>query len=103
MIHLNDLLAPGDKFVIGKVRAQHHKDIRNKWYRDEVVLALPTAASEVARFDNFNIKTLKDVKYHLRKKSVWQLVQAHGLLRFKQVVRNLRKLFPVREKISKKV
>ena len=39
-----------------------HNATRNKWFRDAAVLAFPTPKGAIARFDNYDIKTLKDVR-----------------------------------------
>jgi len=41
-----------------------HKAARNKWFRDVAVLAFPTPKGEIARFDHYDIKTLKDIGPH---------------------------------------
>jgi hypothetical protein len=46
-----------------------HKATRNKWFRDVAVLAFPTPQGEIARFDNYDIKTLKDVGPYSSRKS----------------------------------
>ena len=47
-----------------------HTATRNKWFRDVAVLAFPTPKGEIARFDNYDIKTLKDVRpYSIDKKA----------------------------------
>jgi len=47
-----------------------HTAVRNKWYRDVAVLAFPTPKEDIARFDNYDIKTLKDVRpYSIDKKA----------------------------------
>jgi len=45
-----------------------HKATRNAWYKDVAVLAFPTPQGEIARFDGFDIKTLKDVGPY----SIWK-------------------------------
>ncbi len=43
---------------------------RNKWFRDVAVLAYPTPEEEVEKFDNYDIKTLKDVRPYSIDKTV---------------------------------
>lgn len=38
-----------------------HEAARDQWFRDVAVLAFPTPQGNLARFDNFDMKTLKDV------------------------------------------
>jgi len=46
-----------------------HKATRNEWYQDVAVLAFPTPTGAIARFDNYDIKTLKDVGPYSSRKS----------------------------------
>ncbi|MCF7956018.1 MAG: glycosyl hydrolase, partial [Phycisphaerae bacterium] len=44
-----------------------HSDVRNKWFQDVAVVAFPTPKEDIARFDNYVIKTLKDIQpYSIR-------------------------------------
>jgi len=45
-----------------------HADAREKWFRDVAVLAFPTPGKDIARFDNFDIKALKNVRPYTIKK-----------------------------------
>ncbi len=48
--------------------SKEHQAVRDAWYQDVAVLAFPTPQGTVTRFDNYNIKTLKDVGPY----SIWK-------------------------------
>lgn len=55
-----------------------HAAARNKWFRDVAVLAFPTPTGEIARFDNYDIKTLKDVRPYSSNKKAPTSVRAQA-------------------------
>ncbi|MDG1358551.1 MAG: glycosyl hydrolase [Akkermansiaceae bacterium] len=55
-----------------------HAAARNEWFRDVAVLAFPTPAGAIARFDNYDIKTLKDVRPYSSNKKAPTSVRAQA-------------------------
>ncbi len=55
-----------------------HAAARNKWFRDVAVLAFPTPTGEIAQFDNYDIKTLKDVRPYSSNKKAPTSVRAQA-------------------------